>query len=159
MLYHNNLLFVTKLSFLVTSIGFGVVAFITYLKIITSGGYIADLFNGYLIFWELTVSVISFAIYLLLHAVDLRRNKKRVELDTYKIDRLVEFGKAHGELITLINNASCIEDFDKLGEAVNKYNADADDFFIAYGVTPKKITFLDYEGKRESFLRSAGEQK
>lgn len=69
------------------------------------------------------------------------------------INELVKFGKRHNELLSKIDAAANLEEFEALREEVDRYNDDAECFSQENGITPKLITFSDYDSKRNNFVQ------
>lgn len=67
------------------------------------------------------------------------------------MNELVTFGKRHSELLSRIDAAANLEEFEALREEVDRYNEDAESFAEANGITPKVITVSDYDSKKSRF--------
>ena len=69
------------------------------------------------------------------------------------MSELVAFSKRHSELLSRIDAASSLQEFEALREEVDKYNDDAESFAQETGVTPKVITYTDYDSKKSALMR------
>jgi len=102
----------------------------------------------YSAFWCMVWAVISFCgfWYLKRKLSETDDIKKKQSPDT--MNALVEFSKRHKALLADID--ACGDSQDRLralSEKVTQYNADADAFAQNNGVSPKLITYTDYDAK------------
>ena len=67
------------------------------------------------------------------------------------MNELIAFSKRHSELVSRIDTATTLEEFEALREEVDRYNDDAESFAEANSVTPKVITVSDYDSKKSRF--------
>lgn len=68
------------------------------------------------------------------------------------MSELISFGKKHSEILSRIDAAKTIEEFEALREEVDRYNDAAESFAEANGVTPKIITVSDYDSKTSKLM-------
>lgn len=69
------------------------------------------------------------------------------------MNELIAFSKRHSELLSKIDAASSLQEFEALREEVDKYNDDAEAFAEANGVTPKVISYSDYDSKISTIVK------
>ena len=153
---NNSIFTITKIAAISVSAIFTLISILTYYNIVRSSGLFANVFGNYILTIEIYAAGFCLSIFFITHALNKVKQNADKKLDQINGVRLAELARTRDEIVSLIDSASCVEDFNRLQDIVTKHNAEADDFYKKYGITPKKITFADFEAKRERFLQTKG---
>ncbi len=80
--------------------------------------------------------------------VELKHEAKKTSPEVTK--ELVNFGKRYNELIQRIGHCTSFEELKSLDGAVCQYNSDAEEFFEVHNISPKLITYSEYDAKLDA---------
>lgn len=101
----------------------------------------------YSAFWCIVWAGISFCgfLYFKKKLVEVKHEAKKTSPEVTK--ELVNFGKRYNELIQRIGHCTSFEELKSLDGAVCQYNSDAEEFFEVHNISPKLITYSEYDAK------------
>jgi len=107
----------------------------------------------------LFVTIVFFLIYLFVSGIYSQNTRKDSINNSTLMDELVTFGKSRNELIEKISKARSHEELENIRIEVDLYNARAEKFTAEHGVSPKVISYSDFDAKLEKYNTKTFEEK
>lgn len=154
----HHILYTARYLFLSMSIVFAICTLVFLWNGFSSSGVVSFI-NLFYAIGFLIVTVVFFVIYLFVSGLYGKKTQINSKNNAFLMDELVSFAKSRNELLTKITKAHSYEELESLRADVDLYNARAELFTVKYGVSPKLISYSDFDAKLEENNTKMFEEK
>ncbi len=152
------ILYTARYLFLSISIVFALCTLVLLWNGFTSNGVVSFV-NLFYAIGFLIVTIVFFVIYLFVSGAYGRSSRNDTKNSTALMDELVVFAKNRNEVIEKISKANSHEELENIRVEVDLYNARAEKFAAEHGVSPKVISYSDFDAKLEEHNNQTFEEK